>query len=151
MSVNDDALVNFESFTIKINQLVAQLDDRQKSNVISILRISKPTLQRWLEGASAPHPLGREPVISTLEKILDTEKTKISKDQYYQLVGVLKLAEKYNGLLKDLVSTAAMIVGECGDDGYYGHVSDAIYSGNDECNAEDLLSKLAIVVDWDNQ
>jgi len=37
------------------------------------LKISRPTLVRWTEGKSAPHPIGRPSVIQYLNKKLSTE------------------------------------------------------------------------------
>jgi hypothetical protein len=67
-------------------------------------------------------------------------KTKVSKAQYLQLVGVLALAEMYHAKLRDLHDAARAITEEQDN---CGHTNDAVYSDFD---ADALLRKLKITV-----
>jgi len=49
---------------------VLELDDLELARE---LKVSRPTIGRWARGESAPHPLGRGPVLATLVRIADSK------------------------------------------------------------------------------
>lgn len=49
-------------------QLVLEIDDLELAR---ILRVSRPTIGRWTRGESAPHPIGRRSVLTTLAKLAE--------------------------------------------------------------------------------
>lgn len=68
----------------------------------------------------------------------------ISKEKYYQIVGLLTLCKSYTKKIDDITRTLAEIVNEPDDGGsYFGHVSDCIYE-DDPVNY--LLDRLDIEV-----
>lgn len=79
---------------------------------------------------------------------MDPEPTKetLSNAEYFQLIGLLHLAKIQYDKLRDIEEAVATIFGmEIVDDGYYGHVSDAIWCGNDGWrSANDLMRKMDI-------
>jgi transcriptional regulator with XRE-family HTH domain len=62
-------------------QVVLELDDTELAR---ILRVSRPTVGRWARGVSAPHPIGRTPVLITLAEIADA---KLKYHASHQAVG----------------------------------------------------------------
>jgi len=58
---NDDR-APFSEF-VRYAQSLLELDDAELSGR---LRVSRPTIGRWVRGQSAPHPLGQSAVIQTL-------------------------------------------------------------------------------------
>ncbi len=57
------AFVDRAVYTINMDQ----------TEIASALRVSKPTLTRWLTGESAPHPVARKPVMDTLMELLEKQ------------------------------------------------------------------------------
>jgi transcriptional regulator with XRE-family HTH domain len=51
-------------------QLVLEVDDLELART---LRVSRPTVGRWTRGDSAPHPIGRQPVLMTLAKLAEAK------------------------------------------------------------------------------
>ena len=77
---------------------------------------------------------------------MSTKKT-ITNEEYFALTGMLYLAKEYMSKLQEIETAMANLVDEKEDgegSDYYGHVSDAIYSGS--YSTDILLSKLHIVV-----
>lgn len=73
----------------------------------------------------------------------------ISKSQYYQLMGIRALAEKYLSLLNDVSNLAVEIVGEIDSEGKkeeYGHANDFVYGSRE---LDSLLEVLGLVVEED--
>ena len=70
---------------------------------------------------------------------------KISKTDYYKLIGLRHLATMKNKELEDLALAVSEITGEKLDDSNYGHASDFIYS---EMTVESLLKKLDVEVSY---
>jgi len=68
----------------------------------------------------------------------------ITNNQYLCLLGLEVLKKDYNNKLKDILSAVQNIVGE-EIEGFGGHSSDFVYSGNDY-DADCLLKKLDIKV-----
>jgi hypothetical protein len=68
-------------------------------------------------------------------------KKQISKNEYYELMGLLSLAVTYNEKLLDLAEACRHITQE---EDEFGHSSDAVYS---DYSADDLLERLHIVVE----
>lgn len=79
---------------------------------------------------------------------LECSKSELTKEEYYQLIGLLHLANQYYDKLGDIEGTLAATVGLPHNDiGDYGHVSDAIWSGIDgSFAADELMRKLKITV-----
>lgn len=82
------------------------------------------------------------------EKILaEPPEGEITYKEYLAVIGLLELAKQYNAKLQDLERSLASILNEFIEDnsfdGYYGHVSDAIYEGY---SAKELLDRLQIMV-----
>lgn len=75
----------------------------------------------------------------------DENKRTISQDDHLKLVGLLTLAREHNRALKSIERAAAGLLGEKDEEssGYFGHVSDAVYSDYD---AAGLLRRLEIEV-----
>ena len=72
-------------------------------------------------------------------------KSKLFRNEYYQLLGLFKLASDHVKALKQIELSAAELVGEENDgSGYYGHVTDAIY-GDD--GAAYVIERLEIAVE----
>lgn len=69
-----------------------------------------------------------------------TEKTKVSKTEYLQLVGLLTLAEAANKKQRDILKAVMAITGETDN---CGHSGDAVYG---DYSADELLEKLGIKV-----
>jgi hypothetical protein len=67
-------------------------------------------------------------------------KKQISKNEYYQLTGLLYLAKTYNRKLVDIGEACQELTGEVDE---MGHTMDAIYS---DYSADDLLERLHISV-----
>lgn len=67
-------------------------------------------------------------------------KTTITKHEYYELLGLLTLAQKYMSAVKDIENAACDITGDM----ELGHVSDYIYGSDSDVDA--LLGKLGIAV-----
>lgn len=65
----------------------------------------------------------------------------ITKSEYLQLIGLLKVAEGYNAMLRSVAEAVRLITGEEDD---LGHSSDAVYS---DSSADELLKKLGITVE----
>jgi hypothetical protein len=51
-------------------QLVLEVDDTELARV---LRVSRPTSGRWARGDSAPHPIGRRPVLLSLAELAEAK------------------------------------------------------------------------------
>ena len=51
-------------------QLVLEIDD---VDLARTLRVSRPTIGRWARGDSAPHPLGRKPVLQSLAMLTEAK------------------------------------------------------------------------------
>jgi hypothetical protein len=68
---------------------------------------------------------------------------KLKKQDYYKVVGLLALADGHRRAMDDIIKAMVEIVGEkpdpAGSD-YYGHVSDAVWSGY---SADEMLARLA--------
>lgn len=76
-----------------------------------------------------------------------TEKTHISLEDYYRLVGLLTVAKQHNEALAVISRAAAEITGEQDDGyGYYGVTSDFI-GGDGMYSADALLKQIEISVD----
>jgi hypothetical protein len=73
------------------------------------------------------------------------EAKKISQGDYLKVVGLLHLAHGYYQKTEDIIKATAGLLGEEGDNGYYGHISDLIYE--DANDADSLLKALGIKVD----
>lgn len=73
-------------------------------------------------------------------------KTKITKAEYLQIVGLLALAKTHNKALQEIDNAVAGILGAEDEGGggrpYYGHVSDEVY--DDEASATALLKRCKI-------
>lgn len=73
----------------------------------------------------------------------------ITKFQYLQLLGLFTLAKNHYRFLEEITETVAEITKTQNDHDsgypYYGHVSDAIWSG-DDMGLDEMLRKLAISV-----
>lgn len=69
-----------------------------------------------------------------------TQKTKITRSEYLQLVGLLTLAKENNKRQADIIAAVIAITGETDD---MGHGNDAVYS---DYSADELLGKLKISV-----
>lgn len=69
-------------------------------------------------------------------------KTKVNKKEYFQIVGLLALAEKYTKVIDDIQESLREITDEKEEFGW-GHCGDAIYDDKLR-NAESLLKKLKI-------
>jgi hypothetical protein len=67
-------------------------------------------------------------------------KRKISKSDYFKLIGLLALANGHNERLRE-INTAVRSITEEEDE--YGHSSDAVYS---DYSADQLLKKLDLTV-----
>jgi hypothetical protein len=50
---------------IKLAQKLLKLDDLEMSR---LLKVSRPTIGRWVRGVSAPHPLARKAIFDVLAK-----------------------------------------------------------------------------------
>lgn len=50
---------------LKVSQQLLQLDDLEMSRM---LKVSRPTIGRWIRGVSAPHALGRGAIFDVLVK-----------------------------------------------------------------------------------
>lgn len=73
---------------------------------------------------------------------------KIDKPTYYQLLGLLTIAENKNKRLKEIErSIAELLDQEPEMEGYYGHISDSVWS--QMYSADQLLNKLDIEVEED--
>jgi hypothetical protein len=72
-----------------------------------------------------------------------SDRESITYAQYLQLLGLFVLGKKHNEDMRAIEAAAAEIVGQDGDDGYYGHVSDELA---DSCNVDAMLSRLGIIV-----
>lgn len=70
-------------------------------------------------------------------------KRTISKSKYLQVVGLLTVAKKQMAAIRETEAALAELLGEKGDDGYFGLCSDAIYSDH---TAEYLLKSLGVTV-----
>ncbi len=77
----------------------------------------------------------------------DKDKTNksITQQDYLQLVGLLAIAKQQCKMLKLIEESAASLLSEESDDGYYGHVSDFIYSPENR-DAKELCKLLDIKV-----
>jgi len=51
-------------------QSVLEIDDIELART---LRVSRPTIGRWARGDSAPHPLGRRPVLTCLAEFAEAK------------------------------------------------------------------------------
>jgi hypothetical protein len=70
----------------------------------------------------------------------------LKQSQYLQVVGLLALAEQQRKQLRGVEQAIAELLEvESDDSGYYGHISDAVWSGN--LNVNQLLSRLRIDVE----
>jgi hypothetical protein len=67
-------------------------------------------------------------------------KTKITKKEYLQIVGLLALADKYMKIIGDIINELREIVGEKEE---WGHCGDAVIDDRLR-NADSLLKKLKI-------
>ena len=68
---------------------------------------------------------------------------KLKKTDYYKVVGLLALADGHRRAMEDITKALVEITGEKADPSgsdYYGHVSDAVWSGY---SADEMLAKLA--------
>jgi|ERR1043165_843951 transcriptional regulator with XRE-family HTH domain len=61
---------------------VLELDDLELARE---LRVSRPTIGRWVRGESAPHPLARQPVLSTLISIAERKIKRHTNGQRFEL------------------------------------------------------------------
>lgn len=69
----------------------------------------------------------------------------ISQKDYYTLVGLLEVAKRQNATLREIERTIAQILGEPGDgSGYFGHISDEIFSVDPDVNHLVQAYELAI-------
>jgi hypothetical protein len=68
-------------------------------------------------------------------------KSTITKNEYYQLIGLLKLGQSYNAKCLDIEKAMSEIVGE--KEKFGGHCGDAIYSNY---SVDELLDKLNLKV-----
>lgn len=77
----------------------------------------------------------------------------ITWEQYLQIVGLLKLAYDHHDRIMEIEEAIAGIVDYNGDEYYYGHISDSVWS--EKYTASTLLGKMDIevvkVVDVDNE
>ena len=55
-----------EEFTSRFSTAVEDLD---RGEVCRRLKLSGPTFDRWVEGNSAPHDLGREPALALVAQM----------------------------------------------------------------------------------
>lgn len=60
----------------------------------------------------------------------------ISKEQYLQLIGLLAVAEKHNGMLESILEAVREITGE---EDKFGHSADMIYGSTTLDNALEYL------------
>lgn len=76
----------------------------------------------------------------------ECSKTELTKEEYFQLIGLLHLAKVQWDKLTDIEEAVAVTVGmHINDIGDHGHVSDAIWSGDDGWrSAGELMKKLKI-------
>jgi len=51
-------------------QSVLEVDDTELARA---LKVSRPTIGRWARGDSAPHPIGRRPVLMTLAELAEAK------------------------------------------------------------------------------
>ena len=51
----------------------------------------------------------------------------ITKDEYYQIIGLLTLGRNFRDKIVDVEKSLGELIEVEEDNGYYGHVSDAIY------------------------
>lgn len=58
--------MNKDTFQKELNAVMSEKGIRL-GDAATRLKVSPPTLLRWLEGKSAPHELGREAAIKTLK------------------------------------------------------------------------------------
>jgi transcriptional regulator with XRE-family HTH domain len=61
---------------------VLELDDLELARE---LRVSRPTIGRWVRGESAPHPLARQPVLSTLISIAERKIKRHTNGQRFEV------------------------------------------------------------------
>jgi hypothetical protein len=71
-------------------------------------------------------------------------KTKVTKKEYLQMVGLLTLADKHMKIIADITNELREIVGEKEE---WGHCGDAVIDDNLR-NVDSLLKKLKISRGW---
>jgi hypothetical protein len=69
----------------------------------------------------------------------------ISRDNYYQAAGLLSLLHQKARIMSETEQALANILGEEGDNGYYGHVSDAAFAQGQ--TIDELIGLLDIEVE----
>jgi len=81
------------------------------------------------------------------KNIKDKEiKNKLSREEYFTLIGLMTIAKDHYDKLRDIERSVAQFLGitEDGTD-YYGHVSDAIWSGDvGLCTVHSLMKNLKL-------
>lgn len=60
---------------------VLELDDYEAAK---IFQISRPTVGRWTRGDSSPHPVGRQPILKSLEKRAERKRKQNQKQLGYK-------------------------------------------------------------------
>jgi hypothetical protein len=65
----------------------------------------------------------------------------ISRSEYFQLIGLLVLAKRYNAMLTELVVAARAITGETDE---MGHTADGVYC---DYTADAIMEKLGIQIE----
>lgn len=70
-------------------------------------------------------------------------KTQITREEYWQLFGLMTLAHRYNRLLEEIERTASGIVGESLPNG---HIADQVYS-NEPADMAKLMHRLNVIVE----
>jgi hypothetical protein len=58
-------------------QVTLELDDAELSK---LLKVSRPTIGRWVRGESSPHPIGRKPIFVALAKVAKAKLSHYSMD-----------------------------------------------------------------------
>lgn len=70
-------------------------------------------------------------------------KDKITREEYYQVCGLLALAKRHADAMGDITSALRGLLAE---DDPTGWVSDAVFGAVDDYSADDLLKKMKIEV-----
>jgi len=69
-----------DEFFSKVFRKATQVLELEDLELARMLRVSRPTIGRWARGESAPHRLGRGPVLRVLAKIADSKLRHHSQD-----------------------------------------------------------------------
>ena len=62
-----------EQFTTELNSIMSECF-MSVDHVADAIRVSRPTVQRWTQGTSLPHPGMREPIMKYMRKQLQEKR-----------------------------------------------------------------------------